>query len=71
MHGRNIRFRWDLNQETLGRKISTITTELKRILPNAVVRYCIEIGKQPCLKEWPPVTLFGKIDRKNRSEKKM
>ena len=24
-----------------GRKANTITTELKRILPNAVVRYCI------------------------------
>ena len=26
----------------------------KRILPNAVVRYWIWIGKQPCLKEWLP-----------------
>ena len=26
---------------TPGRKAITITTELKRILPNAVVRYCI------------------------------
>ena len=24
-----------------GRKANTITTELKRILPNAVVRYCL------------------------------
>ena len=41
---------------TPGRKANTITTELKRILPNAVVRYCISIRKQPCLKEWSPVT---------------
>ena len=26
---------------TPGRKVNTITSELKRILPNAVVRYCI------------------------------
>ena len=39
-----------------GRKANTITTELKRILSNAVVRFCIEIRKQPCLREWSPVT---------------
>ena len=43
-------------------KANTITTELRRILPNAVVRYRIEIGKQPCMKEWSPLTvvLFAK-----------
>ena len=45
---------------TPGRKANTITTELKRILFNAVVRYCISIGKQPCLKEWSPVTAANK-----------
>ena len=30
------------------RNANTITTELKRILPNAVVRYCILIERQPC-----------------------
>ena len=38
-----------------GQKANTIATELKRIFPNAVVRYCI-IGKQPYMKEWSPVT---------------
>ena len=38
------------------RKADTITTELKRILANAAVRYCTYIGKQPYLKEWSPVT---------------
>ena len=41
---------------TPGRKADTITTEPKRILFNAVVRHCIQIGKQPSLKEWFPVT---------------
>ena len=36
-----------------------------RILSNAIVRYCIEIGKLPCLKEWSPVKVqnsFAEID---------
>ena len=39
-----------------GRKANTITTELKGILPNEVFKYCIQIGQQPCLKEWSLVT---------------
>ena len=39
-------------------KSQYITTQLNRILSNVVVRYCIQIGKQPCLKEWSPVTMF-------------
>ena len=47
---------------TPGRKDNTITTELKRNLPSAVVRYCISIGKQPCLKECSSVKyLYGCI----------
>ena len=46
---------YDLYGTDRRRKANTITTELRRILPNAVVRYCIKIKKQPCLKEWPPV----------------
>ena len=42
---------------TPGRKANTITTELKRILSNTVVRYCIKIRKQQCLKEWFPITI--------------
>ena len=58
MHGRNIRSRQDLNQRRHTPKVNkcTIITELKRILSNAVVRYCISIGKQPCLKKWSPIT---------------
>ena len=41
---------------TSGQKANTITTELKKILSYAAVRYCIKIGKQPCLKEWSSVT---------------
>ena len=37
---------------TLRRKANAI----KRILPNAAVRYCISTGMQPWLKEWSPVT---------------
>ena len=39
-----------------GRKANTITTELKRILPNALVRYRIQSGKQPYMKEWSLAT---------------
>ena len=56
MHGRNIRFGQDSSQWPCARKANTITTELKRILFNTIVRYCIYIRKQPCLKEWSPVT---------------
>ena len=56
MYSRNIRSRLDSNQWLRAPKADTITTELKRSLSNAVIRYCIEIGKQPCLKEWSPVT---------------
>ena len=41
MHGRNIRFGRDSNQRPRTPKGNTITTELKRILSNAVARYCI------------------------------
>ena len=41
MHGRNIRSGQDLNQLPREPRANTITTEPKRILPNAVVRYCI------------------------------
>ena len=59
LHGRHINFGQDLNQGCLVEKANIelfMTTELKRILSNAVVRYCISIGKQPCLKEWSLVT---------------
>ena len=39
IHGRYIRFRWDLNQGPHTPKANTITIELKRILLNKVVRY--------------------------------
>ena len=39
-----------------GRKATNaITTELQGIALNTVVRYCIYIGRQPCLKEWSPI----------------
>ena len=41
MHGRNIGFGRDSNQLPRAPKTNTITTELKRVLHNAVVRYCI------------------------------
>ena len=56
MQGKNIRIGWDLNQGSHTPKANAVTTELKRILSNAVGRYCIYIGKQPRLKEWSPVT---------------
>ena len=40
MHCRNIRFGQDSNQGLRAPKANTITTELKRILPNIVVGYC-------------------------------
>ena len=39
MHGRNIRSGQDSGP--CAPKANTVITELKRILPNAVVRYCI------------------------------
>ena len=39
-----------------GRKVNTITTDLKGILLNAVVWCCISIGMNLCMKEWSPVT---------------
>ena len=59
---------------TPGRKANTIITELKRILPNAVVKFCIQILKQPCLKEWSPVrkskiSVFQTKDRGIRRQK--
>ena len=41
MHGRNIKLGWDSNQRPHTPKANTITNELKRILPNTVVKYCI------------------------------
>ena len=59
MHGRNIRLGLDSNQRPREPKANTITTELKRILSEAVVSYCIQIWKQPCLMEWSPVTVLS------------
>ena len=36
---------------TPGENANTITTELKRILSNSVVWYCIQIRIKPCMKE--------------------
>ena len=41
MHGRNVRLGQDSNQRPCAPKANTITTDLKRILSNAAVRYCI------------------------------
>ena len=56
MYGRNIKSRTGFESGTPGRKASTITTELKGILSKVVLRYCIQIRKQPCLKEWSLIT---------------
>ena len=49
MHGRNIRFEQDLNQGPRTPKANTITTELKRVLPNIIVKYCISNQKAAML----------------------
>ena len=41
MHGRNIWLEWNSNRKPRAPKANTINTALKRILPNAVVRFCI------------------------------
>ena len=38
---KNIRLGWDSNQRPHAPKANIITTELKRVLPNTVYRYCI------------------------------
>ena len=53
MRGRNIKSEQDLNQGPRAPNANTITTELKRIQLGIVFKS----RKQPCLKEWFPVTL--------------
>ena len=51
-NSKNTGTRQNLKLGTPGRKVNTTHAELTRILPDAVVRYCIQIGMKLRMKGW-------------------